>query len=219
MMQRPLVTSLVCLGLAAGSTALAASAMPRAPQAAHLGRTAAATCPAYAGGTGILDDGDFSQAADPGNGLRTVWVPDVFAPRWRVSRSNIDLYGSTAWNGGPGYCSVDMDGSHRGAVRHVPFATIPHETYSVTFLLSANGSTNCGRGGTAEKVLLIDAAGSAQLFTWNTADGNDAQHGVWVAESWSFQAYQRSTELHFRSLDHKHSACGPVIAAVSVTKD
>jgi hypothetical protein len=54
-------------------------------------------CPALSGGTGILPDGDFSQAADP----PTLGDDDkkgiVFAPDWEVSQRTIDFMGTTSW--------------------------------------------------------------------------------------------------------------------------
>jgi hypothetical protein len=220
MMQRVLAATVLCFAVVGGS-AIAATTIPRSvgPILQRPALFATGDCPSYAGGTGILEDGDFSKAPDPGSGIRRAGFPNTLAPQWDVTHATVDLYGSTAWNGGPGYCSVDLDGAHRGAIEHATFATVPHQKYSVTFLFSGHGQTGCGRGETLEKVLVVEAAGFAQLFTWNTANGNDAEHGVWAAETWTFEAYAHRTFLHFRSLDHKHSSCGPVVAAVSVTKD
>src|ERR1700723_4676692 len=46
-------------------------------------------CPALPGGTGILVDGDFSEATDPGNQFIEPHKGQVFAPEWDVVKRNV----------------------------------------------------------------------------------------------------------------------------------
>jgi len=172
-----------------------------------------ADCPVWSGGTGILADGDFSRTTDPGTGFPTYQRGVHFAPDWRVTGRTIDFAGSSAWKQNTGYCSIDLDGTPGpGGIRHSAFATQPNEPYSVTFLFSGNGS--CAP---TIKSMLVSAANQSTTFTWDITNGNDAQHGVWLPESWTFRANATTTTLAFQSQDAPGN-CGPVVAAISVTQ-
>jgi hypothetical protein len=176
-------------------------------------------CPPYSGGSGILSDGDFSQAVQPGpsqNGDAVFFKGQIFAPSWIVTKNSIDFVSSTYWNMG-GVCSVDLDGQGDpnpvGAIRSNGFATRRGKPYSVTFLLSGNG--HCPP---AIKTMVVSAAGQFMEYTWNISSGNDAQDGQYAQETWHFIANRPVTNLAFRSLDPKGSGCGAVVAAVAVRK-
>src|SRR5207342_1988734 len=77
-------------------------------------------CPAIPGGTGILADGDFSLAIDPGNTAPTFPKGSKFAPRWKVSKGEIDFNGTT-FCGFSWYCSVDLDGIGTGGIKSKNF--------------------------------------------------------------------------------------------------
>jgi hypothetical protein len=77
-------------------------------------------CPALPGGTGILPDGDFSQAANPEDSGPVYAKGYVFAPNWVVSKGNINFDGTGVWGGGlNGYCSVELDGYKPGGARGI----------------------------------------------------------------------------------------------------
>ena len=125
-------------------------------------------CPASPSGTGILPDGDFSQAIEP-NGDQIEKRGQKFAPDWTVKKHNIDFLSSSYWNMN-GLCSVDIDGYLKtGAIETHAFATQKKTTYIVTFLMSGNGG--CGP---TIKTLKVSANGHGITFTWNTASGNEA---------------------------------------------
>jgi len=202
------------LALPVGSAAAAPVRLgaPPGSTGVHRAHSASSNCPVWSGGTGILADGDFSEAPDPGTGLPTFHRGAVFAPDWTVTGDTIDLYGSTAWGPDTGYCSVDLDGTPGpGGIRHTAFATKSGQPYTVTFLLSGNGA--CGP---TVKTMSIIAARQFTTFTWDISNGNDAQHGVWLPESWVFKAHGPNTILQFKSKDSPGN-CGPVVAAISVT--
>jgi hypothetical protein len=176
-----------------------------------------ANCPAYPGGSGILADGDFSQVSDPGNTLFEYSKGQVFAPSWQVTKGTVDLVGSTynfqPWNI-DGLCSVDLDGITAGGIGHSGFATTPGAAYTVTFILSANGYCP-----PTVKTIKILADRQFTSMTWDTSNGHDGQHGIFTQETWGFTAAGPISTLKFVSLDPKSSDCGPVVAAISVTKN
>ena len=74
-----------------------AGAMPQSVAMSHVRTTSGSEdCPALPEGTGILPDGDFSQAIDPEQKGPTYKKGYVFAPDWEVSKGNIDFNGRSA---------------------------------------------------------------------------------------------------------------------------
>jgi Protein of unknown function (DUF642) len=176
----------------------------------------ASNCPAAPGGSGILTDGDFSQAPYPGTHVN-YRKGQMLAPDWFVTRHNIDFSG-TDFNTPGGLCMIDLDGTRNGgrhsvgAVAHAPIPTTPGAMYTLTFLFSANG---CAPGPTI-KVMRIQAGHERTDFQWDISNGHDAEHGDYDQESWTFTATDSYTRLSFRSLDPEPSNCGPVIGALSL---
>lgn len=190
-------------------------------------RPATTNCPPNPGGNGILTDGDFSQAPDPGS-WQGIPVGTKFAPDWVVSERTIDFYGSdVSWNEPHALCSVDLDGSGKqgvGAIKHAPVLTTVDAAYTIRFILS--GNVNCGpsQGNPRVKRLLVEAVSKSgmigKVFSWNTAHGHDAQHGDFVTKRWRFAAIGKKTSFVFQSLDRPNkSNCGPVVAGMSVTEN
>jgi Protein of unknown function (DUF642) len=179
--------------------------------------SASQNCPAYPGGTGILVDGDFSQAADS-RGFYGFGKGQIFAPLWKVSKSRIEFYSTAGWGGYTPWCSVDLDASpSAGGIKHEKFATTPGAMYSVTFEFSGN-NVNCYGSSPKVKTMEVKAAGQSHRFTFDTSGGMGAGHGDWEVESWSFQADSSLTKLAFKSKDVASSNCGPVVGPVSVTQ-
>jgi hypothetical protein len=175
--------------------------------------TQSGNCPALKGGTGMLPDGDFSQALDPGDINLTVSQGTAFAPSWIVALGNVDFNGSTYWDMG-GYCSVDLDGFNTvGAVATNSFRTSRGKTYIVSFLMSGNG----GAPPTIKTMTLI-ANRHFTAFTWDTSNNNDVEHGVTQWETWSFRSGGGPVTLEFLSTDPPGSGRGIVVAAVSVVR-
>jgi hypothetical protein len=181
-------------------------------------------CRAWSKGTGILDDGDFSDAQNPPGAHNTFYKGQHFAEGWTATRGSIDLqsYGSDAKP--PGHvCSVDLDGWTVGAIDHAPIATTGGASYTVTFLLSGNGRSNCPSDEPAIKTVSVRAANQAKRFTWDISGGNDAEHGHFGTETWTFKAKGEKTKVGFISLDgtrkNRNFPCGPVVAAISVSEN
>jgi hypothetical protein len=187
-------------------------------------RLSTSNCPVNPPGNGILTDGDFSQAPDPGSD-QGIPVGTKFAPDWIVSERTIDFYGSgVSWDEPHGMCSVDLDGSGPqgvGAIEHSPVPTTVGAKYVIRFVLSGNVNCGGGQGNPSAKKLLVEAVSKrgtiGQIFYWHTAHHHDAQHGDFLTKRFAFTALNDKTSFVFQSLDKPvKSNCGPVIAGVSV---
>jgi hypothetical protein len=210
-------------GCSSASTGTPFSFAPPRPAAAR----PPANCLANPRGSGILTDGDFSQAPDPGSD-QGIPVGTKFAPDWVVSERTIDFYGSdVSWDEPHALCSVDLDGSgHKGvgAITHVPVQTTVDAAYTISFILSGNVNCAPSQGNPRVKRLLVEAVSESgtigQVFHWNTAHGHDAQHGDFSEKRFRFTALSENTSFVFQSLDRPDkSNCGPVVAGMSVTEN
>jgi Protein of unknown function (DUF642) len=170
-------------------------------------------CPALPGGTGILPDGDLSQANNWNNGWFTWKKHYTPAPDWVVSKGTIDVIGSAYWNV-DGLCSVDLDGYSPGGIKSVPFHTKPGASYTLSFLFSGNGET-----GPTTKKLVVSIDNQNTEYSWNISGGNDAQNGDYSTQTWGFKATKRFSLIKFTSKDPKGSASGPVIAGMSIAEN
>jgi uncharacterized protein DUF642 len=179
--------------------------------------TPQANCAPVPGGSGILPDGDFSQAPDP-PGFGQIGVPagTVFAPQWVVTGQTIDFYGSQNpyWTFPNKLCNVDLDGTPGpGGITHSKFETKRGKAYTVSFVFSGNGT--CGP--TVKQMEVGVGTNQSKLFTWDISNGNDANHGHFAQATWGFEAHHRKTVLHFVSLDPPGN-CGILIAGISVKR-
>lgn len=159
--------------------------------------------PAVAGGTGILLDGDFSQAVDPAQKGPTYGKGFVFAPGWEVSQGNIDFNGSIAWSGEglDNLCSVDLDGYYKvGGIKTSAFKTKRDASYTLSFLLSGNGG-----GPPTVKTMKIQI--DHQFATFYTM------------QTWKFTVGKEPAILTLVSEDPKKSTYGPVVAGMAVPKN
>jgi hypothetical protein len=211
--------ALVILGVSAGNSAASSSAIRPQVGLHHPSLFGKARCPAWPGGTGLLRDGDFSSAIDPGT--YNYWYRgEPFARGWRVTKRSIALVdGQTYWQAPNGVCSVDLDGNSWAGAIHTTVATTPSTGYTMTFEFSGNG--DCGWEQPV-RTMKVQAAGQSETLTWDTSNGNDSHHGVWLSEPFNFTATSTKTRIDFVSLDPKIKPlnkphCGPVVAAVSVT--
>jgi len=126
-------------------------------------------CPALSGGTGILPDGDFSQATNPGDAGPVYDRAQAFAPDWVVNKGTINFDGTGIWYGVLGdYCSVDLDGNTAGGIRTKPFRTKPGASYTLSFVLSGVGGTRP----TVKKVQISIDDREFNVYSWDCAGGN-----------------------------------------------
>jgi hypothetical protein len=189
--------------------------------------SASGDCLPSPAGTGMLRDGDFSLAPDPGS-WQGIPVGTRFAPDWVVTQRTIDFYGHYgAWPVPGGLCSIDLDGSGPngvGAIGHAPVATTPGATYTLGFLFSGNRHCAAFQHGPLVKTMTVKAVGSQgtlrHTFRWSTLHDHDAEHGDFATEAWTFQATSDATRILFQSDDQPiTSNCGPVVAAVALAEN
>lgn len=204
----------VAMATLAGCGSASTGSMPTAMTfgVAHHGATSSyGYCPARSGGTGILPDGDFSQALNPGDHNITPKKGTVFAPGWIVSKGNIDFIGTTYWNI-DGLCSVDLDGDLTvGGIKSSAFPA-KRSRYTLSFVMSGNGYCS-----PTIKTMKVSIDTQFASFSWDTTDGNDVQNGDYAAEKWSFIAKPLST-LTLVSQDPRGSGCGAVIAGMTIQR-
>lgn len=172
-------------------------------------------CKPWPSGSGILRNGDFHLSPNPGPGIVTWSKGANFTRGWVVTKGSIDVTGPGDFNPPNGICSIDLDGISVGGIAHAPFKAVPSAAYTVGFLFSGNGS--CGPN---VKTMLVKAAGQSTTLTWDLSSQGSANNGNFLQETWIFTATGTRTNLSFTSLDQPPgNTCGPVIAAVSATKN
>ncbi|HEY1925981.1 MAG TPA: choice-of-anchor C family protein [Caulobacteraceae bacterium] len=157
--------------------------------------------------TNLVADGDFNTPYG-GNAFKLFFSGSSFGP-WTVTSGSVDLVGGYWQEPTPGVGSVDLDGNTNGSIDQ-SIATSAGDTYTLTFDLSGNPG---GRAGT--KTLEVSVGNVTQTFTYNTA-ANSKKNMMYVPESLTFKATGPTTTLTFASLDHAHSAFGPVVADVAI---
>jgi hypothetical protein len=204
--------AVVALGTIAGCGESQALATPAATNGIRA-TTSSGNCPALSGGTGILSDGDFSQAADPGDHFYDHSRGYAFAPDWKVSKGIVDFAGSTLWDL-DGLCSVDTDGYMAGGIKTSAFALKRGASYTLSFVLSGNGA--CAP---TVKTLKVSVGRQFTTYTWNTSGGNDVQNGDYATEAWKFNGAKGFSTLTLTSQDPKKSSCGPVVGGMAITKN
>jgi len=213
-MGRALIACVAAAFIAACSSQAWNGTSEAVPQSVHPGalRRATAGCPKQPGGSGLLPDGAFSEAAQPpGDALEL--KGSIFAPSWIVTKGDIDFLDPEYWDMA-GLCSIDIDGYFEtGGFESTGFATKKGTKYTLKFLLSGNGYCP-----PTVKELKVEASGSSTTFGWNTSGGLDVQDGDHTTKSWTFTAQRAATEIAFISQDPKESSCGAVIAGIAVTK-
>jgi Protein of unknown function (DUF642) len=179
-------------------------------------RSQSGACGSLPSGTSILPDGDFSQAANPGNDTG-VGPGTVFAPDWTsAGPRTVDFYGigsGVPWAEPAGLCSVDLDGTPGpGSIQHAPFPTQPGDKYVLSFLFSGNDACR-----PTIKKMEVRVGRVSKRFRWDVSGGNSAQNGNWTPETVSFMAVRTTTKLEFISRDRREGNCGPAVAGISVT--
>lgn len=213
-MGRALIACVAAAFVAACSSQVRNGTLEAVPQTVHrsVPHPATADCPKHPGGSGVLPDGAFSEAAQPpGDEIESKGA--IFAPSWIVTKGDIDFLDPAYWDMA-GLCSIDIDGYYEtGGFESTGFATKKGTKYTLTFALSGNGGCP-----PTVKQLRVQAAGSSTTFDWNTGGGRDVQNGDHTTASWTFTAEHAATEIAFISQDPKASSCGAVIAGIVVTK-
>ncbi len=127
---------------------------------------------------------------------------------WTVTTGSVQLHG-TGWQRSPsGGRSVDLDGDTPGGISQT-LSTIAGNTYTVRYLLSANGS------GALTRSMEVSAAGISESSTITTSSTHSATNADWQERFFTFTATGANTTLQFRSLSQSGNA-GAILADVSV---
>ncbi len=108
-------------------------------------------------------------------------------------------------------CGVDLDGYSPGGIKSAPFPTKPGASYTLSFLFSGNGET-----GPTVKKMVVEVDRQSSLFSWKITNGNDAQNGDYLTETWGFKATKNYSVIKFTSKDPRGSASGPVIGGMAI---
>jgi hypothetical protein len=186
-------------------------------QSATLSRSDAHSrlCPSWPKGGGLLPDGDFSQESS--ETVLAIPPGTIFAPHWTSGGpQTVDFLGikNGSWRAPKGVCSVDLDGTPGpGSIIHDNVLTDVSHSYTLTFKFSGNGACP-----PTVKTMTVNADGQAFTYSWDTSNGNDAQHGKWSKETFTFKAMGTSVAPTFASTDPGEGNCGPVVAAISLSK-
>ncbi|MFO0455132.1 MAG: choice-of-anchor C family protein, partial [Planctomycetota bacterium] len=156
-------------------------------------------------GPNAVSDGQFLQGTV--SGAFQVYNSGSTFGGWTVTAGSVDLVG-TGWQASPtGGRSVDLDGSAPGTISQT-ITTVAGNTYSVRFLMSANGTS-------ATKALEVSAGGTSFDAVVTTTASHSASNMEWHVKTFNFVATSSSTTLTFKSL----STAGPqgaVVADVTV---
>lgn len=173
-------------------------------------------CPSLPRGTGLLPDGDFSQ--EWGATVEGIGPGRTLGPHWTSGGpQTIDFigYGDGPWHAPKGVCSVDLDGTPGpGSIVHDTVPTKVNQSYTLKFHFSGNGA--CG---SMVQTMVVQAGSQSATYTWDTAHHNDAQHGKWLQETFTFNAVGTSVTPSFTSADPSGGNCGPVVAAITMSQN
>ena len=158
------------------------------------------------GGAGAL-------VPDPGAGISTTYITD-----WAVIGSDIDYIPPSTWTASDGVMSLDLHGFNPGGINQT-IATVPGETYKVTFDMAANPSGNnvkTLRVSQAGNVLLGGFSDALFTFDWQAVSATTTDM-KWETKTWSFVANSTSTVLSFESSFGSHTEnAGPALDNVRV---
>ncbi len=126
-----------------------------------------------------------------------------------VTSGNVDYVGNY-WTAEGGSRSLDMNGTHPGAVAQT-FDTVLGRQYTVTFWIA--GNPDCGA---TIKHLQVTATGNPiGYYTFDVSSHSTTSMG-WTAVTYTFVATGASTTLTFRSTDT--GSCGPALDNVSIAE-
>ncbi|HBJ36743.1 MAG TPA: hypothetical protein DDZ51_18705, partial [Planctomycetaceae bacterium] len=127
---------------------------------------------------------------------------------WAVTAGSIDLL-NDFWQRSPsGGRSIDMNGTSPGTISQ-SFSTVAGNTYTVRYLMSANGV------GTQSRAIEVSVAGISQTSTITTSSTHSSTNSDWQERFFTFTATGSSTTLQFRSLQLSGNN-GAILADVSV---
>jgi choice-of-anchor C domain-containing protein len=156
----------------------------------------------------LVKNGSFEQGPSPGDYL-PLQSGSTAITGWTVTRGAIDYVGSYFVASDGSRC-LDLNGNPGIGGIAQTFATIPGQTYQVSFDMAGNTDLS-----NALQTMEVSAAGQAQDFTF--VSGADKTHLGWQRDTWSFVANAPQTTLEFHSLHTADPYYGPTLDNVQVT--
>ena len=110
--------------------------------------------------------------------------------------------------------SISMGLQDPGSIVHDTVPTKVHQSYTLKFHFSGNGA--CGW---MVQTMVVQAGSQSATYTWDTKHNNDAQHGQWLQKTFTFNALGTSVTPSFTSTDRSGGNCGPVVAAITMSRN
>ena len=140
---------------------------------------------------------------------------------WTAGGAGVDIVDKELWNADEGSRSIDLNAFNAGSISQ-KIATVPGQTYNVSFAMSGNPDANVVPG---PKTMNVSAADASAPFTFDTSvEQNTTTDMKWKDQTFSFAATGTSTTLTFTSTTTTtgpspaglSAAAGPVIDDVRV---
>ncbi|MEM9898144.1 MAG: LamG-like jellyroll fold domain-containing protein, partial [Pseudomonadota bacterium] len=156
----------------------------------------------------VIADGDFSWITPPA-GSFTI-VSDAFGG-WTVTADTVDVQAPDFGGGVDSFNKVDLNGSgsSAGAISQT-IATVPGQTYTITFLMSGNWQS-----GDAVKDVDVIVGDESTSFSMSQPPGWSWANMQWETNTVTFTATKAETDITFASRDTP-SPYGPVIAQIQI---
>ncbi len=167
----------------------------------------------------LVVNGNFSRPAQVKDSYETVYPSAEKIPGWTVGGDSVDLMGSTYFTlpsaSSSGSQAVDLSGSAPGSLTQT-ISTTPGTSYALTWYEA--GNPDCGQ---SLKVMHV-AWGNKPLAKLiaspsMSTKGRTRSSMGWSQESQTVVASSALSVLGFADATPDQSACGPVVADVSLT--
>ncbi len=169
----------------------------------------------------LVVNGDFSRPVQQKNSYETVYPAAQKIPGWTVGGDSVDLMGSTYFTlpsgSSSGSQAVDLSGSAPGSLTQT-ISTTPGTSYELTWYEA--GNPDCGQ---SLKVMHV-AWGNKPLAKLiaslsMSTKGRTRSNMGWSQKSQTVVASSALSVLGFADATPDQSACGPVVADVSLTAE
>jgi choice-of-anchor C domain-containing protein len=158
--------------------------------------------------TNLLQNGSFEQGPRVGD-ILPLSAGQTAINRWKVTRGQIDLYG-TGFKAQDGGRSLDLHGSPGYGGIEQTFNTTKGQRYRVTFAMAGSPG-----GKIAVKRLAVRAAGKKEEFAFDATDRKPDNMG-WIEYAWEFEAVAERTTLEFHTVMDSDPYFGPALDNVRV---
>ena len=167
----------------------------------------------------LVVNGNFSRPVQQKNSYETLYPSDQKIPGWTVGGDSVDLMGSTYFTlpsgSSSGSQAADLSGSAPGSLTQT-ISTAPGTSYALTWYEA--GNPDCGQ---SLKVMHV-AWGNKPLAKLiaspsMSTKGRTRSNMGWSQKSQTVVASSALSVLGFADATPDQSACGPVVADISLT--